>query len=143
MALHDFQIEIDAARKLKEILDKEEGALQKAPLTRQMSNVVMKELFGSPRSALSGIYEKLEILKSAGWDVERQSEIHKQQVQQLDVTLKNMKFEDEQALAQLEIEQVIAFYREFLYLLAFIDNLKSEVDSMCRNHMKIMDKLSP
>ncbi len=141
--MHDFENEIKAARKLQEILDKEEGIQHNVTAIGQVSEVLQKNLYALPKRLLDGIYEKLEILKSAGLDVERQREIYAQYTEQLKIVLQNIEKTDEQVTSMAGIEQVVQVLRDFLYMLAYIDYLKGEVDSMCRNYITMMGKLSP
>jgi hypothetical protein len=69
-------------------------------------------------------------------------EIYSQYKEQVKLTLKA--FEDaDKPDVPINIEEIVQILRQFLYLLLYVDYLKGEVDSMCQNHITLMDKLSP
>jgi hypothetical protein len=135
----NLEAELEAARKLKEILDKEAGIKEGSSILGEMSGVVQNNLLILPRRVLDGIYEKLEILKTAGLDVERQMTIHNQHVEALRVAVNQIQ-EQGKPEAPLDVEGILNTLRQFFYLLALVDYLKGEVDSMCQNHITMMRK---
>ena len=139
---HDFDKEIRVARELKEIMDKEEGMAQNSSAMSQVGKVVTNHLFDLPKHALDAIYEKLEKLKSVGTDVERQTQIYQNYRSQLQTIVARLQTEDETVSFE-SIERVIQALREFIYLLAYIDFFKGEVDSLCKTYITMIGKFAP
>jgi hypothetical protein len=139
----DFSKEEQLLRDLENILNREEGRKDRLPLQTGMMDVLTKDFLKLPREKLDTIFELLEILNRAGWDIALLKQRHLLLTEHVKKPIENLKNlpNSEHASIPEAIDYSINEYRNLMYLLWNIDDLDNMVISLCNNYRIATKKL--
>ena len=132
----DFSKEEKLLRNIESILTREEGREDKRPLQMSMMELLADEFLKLPREKLDTIFELLDNLDGAGWDIALLKERHSaltEHVKKSVENLKNIPNSEYTSIAEA-IDTFITEYRRLMYLLWHIDDLDNMVLSLCTNY---------
>jgi hypothetical protein len=142
----NFENEEKSLHNIQEILTRFEGKEDaKSPLIEiDHSTNTLKESFTQPIKVLDTIYELLNCLKAAGWDVsipEKARDTLKNDIEKTIQNIHKIIEVKEYPNPYQQIEEYVVEYRRFLYFLLNIQNLYGSVKSLCQNYEIATKKL--
>jgi hypothetical protein len=134
--MKDFGPEEKALKEIRKIRSQQNGNTQGSlPLLSNMTSVIATAFFTMPQERLKYISELLRNLKEIGWDVEEESKA----IEDLGTNLKivvdslNRIISSQTPDKYQRLEEYMMEYRNLMYTILTIDDLKKHVESMCNN----------
>ncbi len=136
--------EIAISKELHTMIDQKHETAQDL-IRYSLSNIVSDEFLKVPKEMLGSIRKKLELLASAGWDIDRLTKRHLELVKELDSIANQLKqtpkyehLSDPYAFADSMTES----FKLLTYSFLDIGYLMEEVDCLCRNYVMIIGKIA-
>lgn len=143
MTSRNLESEIKVLKQLENLMEQKRGVAVQDPIRHILNSIIAHDFTKIPRSTLDEIASKLELLKNAGWDVERLRRRHSDLMKDLNSTIEELRqiptyehFSDPYEFADSTADN----FKLLTYTFVDIRYLLEEVDCLCSNYVATVKK---